>query len=73
MGKAFEKQTKTIDDQGEKQVKAIKDNKKQIANTNANYYKNELLLSKKREMFKNIYSERLGRIEKLSKKLIMMI
>ena len=28
LGKAFEKQTKTIEDQGEKQVKAIKDNRK---------------------------------------------
>ena len=27
LGKAFEKQTKTVKDQGEKQVKAIKDNK----------------------------------------------
>ena len=27
LGKAFEKQTKTIEDQGEKQIKAIKDNK----------------------------------------------
>ena len=26
-GKAFEKQTKTIEDQGEKQIKAIQDNK----------------------------------------------
>ena len=31
MGKAFEKQTKTIEDQGEKQIKAIQDNK-QLAN-----------------------------------------
>ena len=30
-GKAFEKQTKTIEDQGEKQIKAIQDNK-QLAN-----------------------------------------
>ena len=30
LGKAFEKQTKTIEDQGEKQVKAIEDNKKQL-------------------------------------------
>ena len=30
LGKAFEKQTKTIEDQGEKQVKAIQDNKKQL-------------------------------------------
>ena len=27
------KQTKTIEDQGEKQIKAIQDNKKQLANT----------------------------------------
>ena len=27
LGKAFEKQTKAIEDQGEKQIKAIKDNK----------------------------------------------
>ena len=33
LGKAFEKQTKTIEDQGEKQIKAIQDNKKQLANT----------------------------------------
>ena len=33
LGKAFEKQTKTIEDQGEKQIKAIQDNKKQLTNT----------------------------------------
>ena len=33
MGKAFEKQTKTIEDQGKKQVKAIQDNK-QLVNIN---------------------------------------
>ena len=31
--KAFEKQTKTIKDQGEKQIEAIQNNKKQLANT----------------------------------------
>ena len=31
LGKAFEKQTKTIKDQGEKQIKAIQDNNKQLA------------------------------------------
>ena len=30
LGKAFEKQTKTIEDQGEKQIKAIQDNNKQM-------------------------------------------
>ena len=43
-GKAFEKQTKTIKDQGEKQIAAIQDNKKQLANINDDY-KNKLLLS----------------------------
>ena len=33
MGKSFEKPTKTIKDQGEKQMEAILDNKKQLANT----------------------------------------
>ena len=32
LGKAFEKQTKTIKDQGEKQIKAIRDNKEQLVN-----------------------------------------
>ena len=33
MGKAFEKQTKKIKDQGEEKVEAIQDNKKQLPNT----------------------------------------
>ena len=61
-GKAFEKQTKTIKDHAEKQIEAIQDNKKQQANIN-DHYKNKLLLSKEREMFKNIYNERLDKIE----------
>ena len=54
MGKAFEKQTKTIKDQGEKQIKAIQDNKEQLVNINNDddVYKNKLLLSKEREIFK---------------------
>ena len=40
----FEKQTKTIKDQGEKQIEPIQDNKKQLANINDDY-KNKLLLS----------------------------
>ena len=35
--KTFEKQTKTIEDQGEKQIKAINDNKKQLTNINEDY------------------------------------
>ena len=50
-GKAFEKQTKTIKDQGEKQIEAIRDSKKQLANINDDC-KNKLLLLKEREIFK---------------------
>ena len=70
LGKAFEKQTKTIKDQGKKQVKAIQDNK-QLVNINKddNYkdtYKDKLLLSKEREIFKDIYNKRLDKIEELN-------
>ena len=68
LGKNFEKQTETIEDQGKKQIKAIQDNKKQIANINDDY-KNKLLLSQERETFENIYDERLDKIEKLNRKI----
>ena len=71
LGKAFEKQIKTIEDQGNKQVKAIQD--KQTVNINKNDYKDDykdkLLLSKERELFKGIYNERLDRIEELNNKI----
>ena len=68
--KAFEKQTKTIKDQGEKQIKAIQDNKEQLVYINKDDdYKNKLLLSKEREIFKNIYNKRLDKIKELSKKI----
>ena len=65
LGKAFEKQTKTILDQGEKQIKAVRDDKEQLVNINDDGYKNKLLLSKEREIFKNIYNERLDKIKKI--------
>ena len=67
MGKAFEKQTKTIEDQGEKQIKAIQDNKKQLISHD--YYKGKLLISKEREIFKDIYNKRLDKIEELDNKI----
>ena len=67
IGKVFEKQTKTIEDQGKKQVKAIQD--KQIVNINKDDYKNKLLLSKEREIFKDIYNKRLDKIEELNNKI----
>ena len=67
LGKAFEKQTKTIEDQGEKQIKAIQDNKQPLISDND--YKNKLLLSKEREIFKDIYNKRLDKIEELNNKI----
>ena len=71
LGKAFEKQTKTLKDQGEKQIKAIQDNKEQIVNisNDDDDYKNKLLLSNEREIFKNIFNKRLNKIEELNKKI----
>ena len=67
LGKAIEKQIKTIKDQGEEQVKAIQD--KQIVNINKDDYKDKLLFSKEREIFKDIYNKRLDRIEELNNKI----
>ena len=75
MGKAFKKQIKTIEDQGEKQVDALKnleDLNKQPVNVNNNY-EDKLLHSKEREIFRNIYYKRLDKIEEVTKKLIAII
>ena len=75
LGKAFKKQIKTIEDQGEKQVDALKnleDLNKQPVNVNNNY-ENKLLHSKEREIFRNIYYKRLDKIEEVTKKLIAII
>ena len=69
LGKAFEKQTKTIKDQGIKQVKAIEDNKQLVNINNDDDYKNKLLLSKEREIFQDIYNKRLGKIEEINSKI----
>ena len=82
LGKAFEKQTKTIEnqeekqtktieDQGEKQIKAIQD--KSIENKKySNYdYRKELLLSEEREIFRDIYNDRLNdRLERVTQNII---
>ena len=67
LGKAFEKQTKTIGDKGEKQIKAIQDNRKQLISDDD--YKNKLLISKEREIFNDIYNKRLDKIEELNNKI----
>ena len=50
-----------------KQVKAIQDNK-QILNKDDNY-KDKLLLSREREILKDIYNKRLDKIEELNNKI----
>ena len=65
LGKAFEKQAKTIEDQGKKQVKGIQDNK-QLADITKDDYKDKLLLSKEREIFKDIYNKGLDKIEEIN-------
>ena len=68
LGKAFEKQIKTIEDQGKKHVKAIQG--KQLLNiNNDDGYKDKLLLSREREISKDIYNKRLDKIEELNKKI----
>ena len=69
LGKAFYKQTKTIKDQGIKQVKAIQDNKQLVNINNDDDYKDKLLLSKEREIFKDIYNKRLDKIEEINNKI----
>ena len=68
LGKAFEKQTKTIEDQGEKQIKAIQDNNK-LQLTNNYDYKDKLLISRETKIFKDIYNKRLDKIEELNNKI----
>ena len=71
LGKAFEKGTKTIKDQGEKQTKAIQDNQLVVNINKDDYkgdYKDKLLLSREREIFKDIYNKRLDKIEEINNK-----
>ena len=68
LGKAIEKQRKTIEDQGKEQVKAIQDNK-QLVSINKDDYKDKLLFSKEREIFKDIFNKRLNKIEEMNNKI----
>ena len=74
MGKFFEKQIKTIEDQGEKQIDALenlKDQSKQLVNVNDydDDYEDKLLHSKEREILENIYKKRLDKIEEIRKEI----
>ena len=72
MEKAFEKQIKIIEDQGERWVEVLKDlkdlNLKDHQKQPANDYKDKLI-SKEQYIFKNIYNKRLDKIKKLTEKI----
>ena len=70
LGKAFEKQIKTIENQGQKQVEAL-ESLKDMENMliNINDYEDKLLHSREREVFKYIYNKRLDKIEELTEKI----
>ena len=63
LGKAFEKQTKTIEDQGKKQIKAIQDNKKQLTNTQEVTIKNII----PENILNDEAKKEIGRISKIEK------
>ena len=68
LGKAFEKQIKTIEDQGGKQIKAIQ-NQGQVKTIKKYTYDDEdsPLISKQKEIFNKLVDERLEEITKLDK------
>ena len=69
LGKALVKQTKMIECPGEKQIKTLEEHGKQLQNKKQPGNNDQVLLSKEREIFKNIYNKRLDKIDELSKKL----
>ena len=71
LGKTFEKEVKTIEDKGQKQIDALENLKvqnKQLVNVDDDY-EDKLLHSKEREIYRNIYNKRLDKIEELTEKI----
>ena len=69
LGKAFEKQIKGIEDQGQKQIKANQ-NQVQVKTIKKYTYDDEdtPLISKQKEIFNELVDERLEKIDDLDKK-----
>ena len=66
LGKLFEKQIKTIEDQIEKQIKALEVNQKQLVESNASVEKEgkSIPFDKQKEIFCNLVAGRTEEIEK---------
>ena len=67
MGKAFDKQIKTIEDQGKKQVDALK-NLKPVERSKAITYDDESL-EQKQETYNKLFDEKLDEIQELSREI----
>ena len=65
LGKALEKEIKTIEDQGEKQIKAIEEHEMQLLKSNALTEKYSLLLHKQKEMLYKLVAESMEIMGKL--------
>ena len=74
LGKAFGKQKKTIEYQGEKQIKAIQ-NQRQVKTTKNYTHNNDdsPLITKQKEMFIELADKRLEEITKLDKKKLTLM
>ena len=69
MGKTFEKQIKTIEDQGEKQINAIQDQGQLKTITKYDYdAEDTTFISKQKEIFNELVDERREKITDLDKK-----
>ena len=70
LGKAFEKQTKTIEDQGEKQIKSIQ-NQGQVKTIKKYIYEDEesSFILEQKEIFNKLADERLEQITELNRKI----
>ena len=71
MGKDFEKQIKTIKEQGQKQVEVLKDLKPK-EQTKAIEDKSDDELSMQKETYNRLLNEKLNEIQEISKKLIII-
>ena len=67
LGKTFDKQTKTIEDHGKKQVKAL-ENLKPIDQSKAITYDDESL-EQKQEIYNKLLDEKLDEIQELSREI----
>ena len=80
LGKAFDKQIKTIENQDEKQIKAIEEPGKQLVESNVIIKKHDYdtekdssSISRQKEIFNNLIDGRPYEILKVNQNIIMMI